>query len=236
MWIIMTSAIDEEFQFDTPVVLFGAAPVTAGVAACLDGLRGLPVIAADGGVHTALSFGLQPLAVIGDMDSADLHTELPAEIRQIRVSEQDDTDFEKCLNLIKAPFIVGVGFLDGRFDHALSVLNVMARRPLTQILLLIGASDLVLRLAGDCDLALEPGTRVSVWPLWHQEFIRSAGLEWPLDGLSMTAGRTVGTSNRVCASRVSIKAGAGDGYCLMTPPSCFAAFYEVACSLTMTGR
>lgn len=216
---------DITFRFESPVLLFGAAPVTAEMTARLASLSALPVLAADGGARTALALGLVPQAVIGDMDSLGVRDDLPASIRQVPMAGQDDTDFEKCMNAILAPLVIGVGFLDGRVDHTLAVLNVLARQPRARRVLLLGAHDVMLRLDGDFTVTLDPGTRLSVWPLWRQGFVRSDGLEWPLDGLDMAAGARTGTSNRVTDGAVSIAVGDGDGYCLIAPLDSFDALH-----------
>lgn len=219
---------DVTFRFETPVLLFGAAPVTAEVTARLTPLSALPVLAADGGVRTALALGLVPQAVIGDMDSLGVRDDLPASIRQMPMVGQYDTDFEKCMNSIRAPLVIGVGFLDGRVDHTLAVLNVLARQPRPRRVLLLGAHDVMLRLGGDFSVSLAPRTRLSVWPLWRQDFVRSLGLEWPLDGIDMAAGARTGTSNRVTDGAVSVETGDGDGYCLIAPLESFDALYAAA--------
>ena len=74
---------DITFRFESPVLLFGAAPVTAEMTARLASLSALPVLAADGGARTALALGLVPQAVIGDMDSLGVRDDMPASIRQV---------------------------------------------------------------------------------------------------------------------------------------------------------
>ena len=82
--------------------------------------------------------------VIGDMDSVTNLDQLPVSVRQIRLSGQDDTDFEKCIRLINAPLIVGLGFMDGRLDHSLAALDAIARLEHDH-----GSNDIVLRLQGN---------------------------------------------------------------------------------------
>ena len=203
--------------FDSPVVLVGGVPDP-------DGLSNLPldwpVISADGGVHAALQAGRVPLAVIGDMDSVEDLASLPPEIQQIKLSGQDDTDFEKCLNMIVAPLIVGVGFIGRRFDHSLGVIHALAATENQSNLLLVGADDIILRTKADIALQLPVGIRFSVVPLAKQSFIASSGLDWPLDGLHMEFGRSIGISNRVCDQDITITAGAGDGYAVIAPFDC----------------
>ena len=61
----MTEKNNITFRFETPVLLFGAAPLTANITPHLTGISDLPVLAADGGVRTALALGMVPQAEIG---------------------------------------------------------------------------------------------------------------------------------------------------------------------------
>ena len=222
---------DDQLLFTSPILLFGAAPIAGSLLSCLDRCQNWPVVAADGGLGTALSCGLRPQAVIGDMDSANDLDQLPDDIRQIKRSGQDDTDFEKSLDLISAPLIIGMGFLDGRFDHSLAALDALARLPHDRPVLLVGGDDVLLRLRGDFEMTLPLTSRFSVWPLGVQHFLYSQGLEWPLDDVTMTFGKRTGTSNRVNGTPVSITAGVGDGYIAMAPFTAFDAMLYAAMAM-----
>ena len=212
---------NDRLKFDVPTVLFGASPIGPSLLKVTQNFKSWPVLAADGGLNAAINAGLLPQMVIGDMDSVTDLDQLPVSVRQIRLSGQDDTDFEKCLRLIKAPLIVGVGFLDGRLDHSLAAFDAMARLDHDRPVLLAGSNDVVLRLRGDAKLLLDRGSRVSIWPLGCQHFIRSEGLDWPLDDLTLQMGHRTGTSNRANAKTISITAGKGDGYALIVPLTAF---------------
>ena len=222
---------DNQLLYSSPILLFGAAPIAGSLLSCLDHCQNWPVLAADGGLRTALSCGLRPQAVIGDMDSANDLDQLPDDIRQIKLSGQDDTDFEKSLGVISAPLIVGIGFLDGRFDHSLAALDALARLPHDRPVLLVGGDDVLLRLRGDFEMTLPLASRFSVWPLGRQHFLRSHGLEWPLDDVTMALGKRTGTSNRVIGKPVSITAGAGDGYVVMAPFTAFDVMLDAAMAI-----
>jgi thiamine pyrophosphokinase len=222
---------EDQLLFTAPILLFGAAPITWSSLSCLDRCQNWPVVAADGGLGTALSCGLRPQAVIGDMDSATDLDQLADDIRQIKRSGQDDTDFGKSLDLILAPLIIGIGFLDGRFDHSLAALDALARLPHDRPVLLVGGDDVLLRLRGDFEMILPLASQFSVWPLGTQHFLRSHGLEWPLDDVTMAFGKRIGTSNRVNGTPVSIGAGAGDGYVVMAPFTAFDAMLDAAMAM-----
>ena len=64
----------------------------------------------DGGVDALVAMNRQPDMIMGDMDSA---ANLPDDVPVMRLTGQDDTDLEKCLNRITAPLIVGLDFWKG---------------------------------------------------------------------------------------------------------------------------
>ena len=222
---------DDQLLFTSPILLFGAAPIARSLLSCLDRCQNWPVVAADGGLGTALSCGLRPQAVIGDMDSANDLDQMPDDIRQVKLSGQDNTDFEKSLDLISAPLIIGIGFLDGRFDHSLATLDALARLPHDRPVLLVGGDDVLLCLRGDLEITLPLASRFSVWPLGVQHFLHSRGLKWPLDDVTMAFGKRTGTSNRVIGKPVSITAGAGDGYVVMAPFTAFDVMLDAAMAI-----
>ena len=110
---------------------------------------------------------------------------------------------------------------DGRLDHSLAVLDAMARLEHDRPILLAGSNDVVLRLRVTSSYHSIGGCRVSIWPLGHQHFIRSEGLDWPLDNLTMQMGHRTGTSNRTNAGKIAITAGRGDGYVVIVPLAAF---------------
>lgn len=154
------------------------------------------LVAADGGADLALAAGRIPDAVIGDFDSVSeaAMAAIPAD-RQHRVPEQETTDLGKCLRLVSAPFMIGLGFLRPRADHALAAWNALAAEPARRCIL-IGEGDLGLLCPPDLSLDLAPGTRLSLFPLGPAR-VESDGLRWPTRGLHFTPAGRIGTSNTV---------------------------------------
>ncbi|SPF81054.1 thiamine diphosphokinase [Pseudoprimorskyibacter insulae] len=152
------------------------------------------LVAADGGADRLFDWGIQPDAVIGDLDSASptVLAALPAGCVH-HIAEQDSTDFDKCLRNIVAPMVVGVGFLGGRVDHELAVLNVLVRHGHRRCVL-VGQDDVIAHIPPALDLPLPEGARVSLFPLLPVQG-QSTGLRWPIDGLAMAPGGQTGTSN-----------------------------------------
>ncbi len=188
-------------NFAATVLLVGNGPVEAGDIALARGFCS-HVVAADGGANAALAHGLKLDATIGDMDSAQEEKTPETHGEIIRISEQDSTDFEKCLNTISAPLFLGVGFLSGRLDHELAALNALVKT--TQSVVLIGEEDLVFRLPETTDLSLPIGTRLSTFPMGNVAGVKSRGLAWPLDGLLFSPNTCISTSNHTIAPEITL--------------------------------
>jgi thiamine pyrophosphokinase len=110
------------------------------------------------------------------------------------IAEQDSTDFDKALRSIAAPLVIGIGFLGGQVDHLLAAMTVLARYP-DRAVMLVGRRDVVVHLPPQIALPVSEGTRVSLYPL-RAVSGASTGLHWPIDGVEMSPGTRVGTSNR----------------------------------------
>lgn len=196
---------DLPLVFRRPVTLVGAGVLTR---AMLDeALAVAPeLVAADSGADRLAGWGLAPTAVMGDMDSiAAPELERERAARLVPIAEQETTDFEKCLYATEAPFYVGVGFTGGRVDHQLAVLHGMLRCPEKTVLLLGEADATTLLPPGRVvGVDVEPGSRVSLFPLRVATGVWSRGLRWPVDGLRMAPGERIGTSNVAVAARVEV--------------------------------
>jgi thiamine pyrophosphokinase len=153
------------------------------------------LVAADGGAGHALAQNHVPRAVIGDFDSIspDAVAQIPAD-QLFHLAEQDSTDFDKALRSIRAPLVLAVGFLGGRVDHQLAVLNSLVQDQGPPCVLL-GHHEVIFHLPPRIALPLAANETVSLFPL-RAVMARSSGLEWPLDGLRMVPGGQIGTSNR----------------------------------------
>jgi len=190
-------------QFAEKVTLLGASKVKRGVLT--EALTFAPrLLAADGGAKNAVKIGQIPDFVVGDFDSIDrqILAQIPKE-RQIRVSEQETTDFEKCLSVIEAPMILGVGFLGRRIDHQLAAFNALVRyahRPVV----LIGKREICFHVPGNLVLTLAIGTRVSLFPMTTVDG-RSEGLKWPIDDIRFAPNGRIGTSNVTVAKTMRLQ-------------------------------
>lgn len=160
------------------------------------------LVAADGGANGLSAMGHQPERVIGDMDSLDstLKSQLSAHL--VVVPDQDSTDFDKCLSLIRAPFIIGLGFDGARLDHTLAAMTSLVWHGRARVVLLC-AQDICFLAPPKISLDLSVGERVSLFPMAPVAG-RSHGLHWPIDGLKFSPNAVIGTSNRAASATVSL--------------------------------
>ena len=151
------------------------------------------LVAVDGGGDAALSYGHEPEAVIGDMDSLSDKGRAALAGRIHQLDEQDTTDFDKALRSIAAPLVLAAGMTGGRFDHDLAALNVLVRRP-DRRCILIGSESVMALMPPRIDLDLAAGTLVSLFPMGPVQ-ASGTGLRWALDGIAFTPAGRIGTSN-----------------------------------------
>lgn len=204
------------------LTLVGGGPVS--MQTLNDALMLAPrLAAADGGADSLLRAGLAPEWVAGDMDSISVDGRTAFADRLRVVSEQDSTDFAKCLRLSDAPWTIAVGFLGARLDHTLACLSTLSSMRARCVLL--GSEDCVCILpARPLRLSLPVGSRLSLWPLGQAEG-RSRGLRWPVDGIAMAPDGRVGTSNETTARDVTL-AFAGAPVALILEASALPALLE----------
>lgn len=172
------------------------------------------IVAADSGADHLLAAGLSPAAIIGDMDSITQAAKTKFADRLHHIAEQETTDFEKALTRINAACVIALGFTGGRMDHALAVLNVLARHRTRPVLLLDGSDVSFVVPDAPIALALPEHTRISLMPL-SDTVVTATGLRWPLDSAQMHPAGMTSSSNAVAAPRVAI---AAQGPVLVTLP------------------
>jgi len=184
------------------VTLVGAGPFAKGLLGRALALAPT-LVAADGGANRLLRIGHTPQAVIGDLDSISNPTRAALAGRLHQITEQNSTDFDKSLDAIRAPFVLGLGFWGARVDHGLAALSGLMRRPDRRCILL-GGGDLVFLAPSRLRLDLPARVRVSLFPLIPLRGT-SRGLVWPIDGLTLAPGGRVGTSNAAVGGRIDLE-------------------------------
>jgi len=202
-------------QHGTVIVVAGGDP--AGVEPP-GHVEGVTVIAADGGVDTALALGLGVDLAIGDFDSVSASGLAAAETAGARIERhpaaKDATDLELALDAaisMRPERIVVIGSAGGRLDHLLGSLLLLAdeRYAGARISARFGTSHVdVIR--GSCVVAGVPDGVVSLLPLHGPaEGVTTEGLAYPLHDETLAAGTSRGISNVFTgqAARVTVAHG-----------------------------
>lgn len=203
------------------ITLIGGAQVSQSILS--EALKyGENVVCADGGADTALWACLNPVAVIGDMDSASEAAKDAYGDVLHPIPEQNSTDFDKCLRNIEAPLIIGVGFLGDRVDHMLACLHVLLKYRDKPVVLL-GDHDVVFIAPSHIRLTLPVGSRLSLMPLPGAR-VDTRGLRWEVKDGAMSLTQFIGTSNEVAAPVVELRAMGGLGVIL--PPEALGAVID----------
>jgi len=176
------------------------------------------VIAADGGAALALQMGLQPQAVIGDMDS------IPAELRSRLEAlgcrfihhpvRKDETDTELAIRHALqqgAHEVFLLGATGGRLDHTLANVFLLALPELRNISarIMAGSTDIWL-LRDRLDIEGRQGDIVTLLPLGQDAFgVKTQGLEYALQGDTLRFGQARGVSNVMTSAvaRISLRKG-----------------------------
>ena len=161
----------------------------------------LPIIAADGGANFLAENNIYPELVMGDLDSVSEQNVQNIEPKKvIRIPDQDSTDLEKVLLNTQSPLTIGIGFLGSQIDHELAALSALAKFPEKKIIL-IGEHDIIFLVPPNFSLRSYVGMRVSLYPL-DEVKVKSDGLKWTTNGLTMKPTGQIGTSNKATGKSI----------------------------------
>jgi thiamine pyrophosphokinase len=171
------------------------------------------VIAADGGTRHALSLGLKPTVIIGDLDSIlkeDRRLINKAKITTFESPrDKDETDFELALRYAMGAGhrrILVIAALGGRLDQTIGNLALLSDPALADLDVRVddGVEEAIftrktVRLRGN------PGDLVSLIPWWEDvSGVVTDGLRWPLQGETLFPYKTRGISNEMLADSASV--------------------------------
>jgi thiamine pyrophosphokinase len=123
--------------------------------------------------------------------------------RLVHLPGQDDTDFDKALRMVEAPFLLALGFTGARLDHTLAGMSTLVRNADARVVLDAGV-DLCFLAPPELRLSLPAGTRVSLYPM-RPVACESAGLRWPTTGLLLDPAGRIGTSNTAIGGPVLLR-------------------------------
>ncbi|KAI8992495.1 thiamine pyrophosphokinase [Pilobolus umbonatus] len=178
---------------------------------------------ADGGANRLYdAFEHDPVLLQqGDLDSIRTEVESYYQSKGVtitRVSEQDSTDFMKCVYLLQEKEkedkrkydIVALPALSGRFDQTMANINLlyMMKDEIERKFSLISDENITLLLdEGEHQIHCQPeleGPTCGIMPIGSPATLTTHGLKWDMDHLRCYFGGMVSTSNAVDSDTVSI--------------------------------
>ena len=198
------------------------------------------IVAADGGTQHALTVGVIPHVVIGDLDSLPPDERARVEAAGSQVihfsPRKDETDLELALLHAAregATEILVLAALGGRLDQTIANLLLLALPELKgrDVRIVAGAQTAFLIHAGHAghggpagnDGALiegQPGDTVSLIPLGGDAVgVTAEGLEWPLHEDRLRFGLARGVSNALTAEQARVRVRQGLLLCVVTQAS-----------------
>ncbi len=181
------------------------------------------ILAADGGARHALSLGVTPAFIIGDLDSLKEEEKELALARKARLLTyppmKDQTDLELTLDYAREQGcrqICIVAALGGRLDQTLANLSLLTDPRLAGLdVRLDDGVEEVLFIRQRAEIDGAPGDIVSLLP-WGGavEGIVTEGLRWSLHGETLFPERTRGVSNEMLSDKASVQVAKGLLLCI----------------------
>jgi len=178
------------------------------------------IIAADGGTHHCTALGIQPSAIIGDLDSIDSREEQFYQSKGTTLirypSHKDETDLELAIQYAARNAmdeVIILGALGARWDMTFAnvFLAALPQFAKLKIRFLDGSQELVLIRPGEhMQFYAHPGDRLSLIPIHGEAHgVATHGLEYPLldDTLHFASPRGVSNVFIQAIAEVSIKKG-----------------------------
>ncbi len=171
------------------------------------------IIAADGGVRHAVTFGYIPDVVIGDLDSVspEMRKELP-KTRFIHRPSQEINDFNKALIYCEAQGVTHLtllGICGKRLDHTLNNFSVLARFDQQFQLTIYDEFSQIFIVRDEWQYSGKPGQAVSLIPLGEVSGVKTEGLKWALSDEMLNFGEREGCSNQMMNKLTSVRIRSG---------------------------
>ncbi len=160
------------------------------------------IVAADGGANF-LPACTVPKYILGDLDSiVSPEKWIEKGSKLIKLSEQDSTDFDKCISVIESNKIIALGFMDQRLDHFLAVCSSLVKH--RRCILLVGKRDVIFHMPNDFSIKLPINSRVSLFPMNEIKTVQAVGLKYPVENLKFSPMGKIGTSNISTSENIRI--------------------------------
>ncbi len=141
------------------------------------------IICCDGSVNKLIEFGLEPHAIIGDLDSIGKEIEERYSDRLYKDREQETNDLTKavkwCLNRNYKDIVI-LGATGKREDHTVGNISLLAEYVRDVRAIMVTDTGIILPLLESSKIDSFPGQQVSVFSIDPDTEISSSGLRYTL--------------------------------------------------------
>ena len=142
------------------------------------------IVCADGGAQKALAAGYSPDLIVGDLDSLDAGSGLSDGVEIVRVPGQDNTDFEKTLDVMLARgmdhFLV-TAFSGGRIDQTLANIQIAFEYAARCMIALADNHFVLFPVTGTFESEFPVGSTVSIISMTDESVVSTSGLAYGLN-------------------------------------------------------
>jgi thiamine pyrophosphokinase len=164
------------------------------------------IICCDGSVQNLVLAGMEPDAIIGDVDSLNDDLANRFADRIFRDEDQDTNDLTKAVNWCSDmgyEDIVIVGATGKREDHTVGNISLLAEYIRTVNVFMVTDTGVLRPYLRSCEISSFPGQQVSVFSIDNETEITSRRLKYPLNRIKI--------NNWWCAT---LNEATGDSFCL----------------------
>ena len=169
---------------------------------------------ADGGANSAVKLNVIPDYIIGDFDSIkpEVYDYFLDKCKIIHDKKQNNTDVEKCLEYaIKKNFkgTVLLGATGDRLDHTFCNLGIVLKYFNRIKIEIIHQRSILSAYTGKIILNTIPDEVISLYGIDLKTRIKSSGLKYPLNNVTLPFGKKESTSNVAAGNKVHLQINGG---------------------------
>jgi thiamine pyrophosphokinase len=202
----MDKYVFKDNKFDVAICLNGEIPDKE----IFDKIDDLPLIAADGAFNKLFSMGVQPMAIVGDMDSIERqHNALATQY--VKIADEETNDFEKCMRFIEGKgykSVLILGFTGGLLEHALNNTSIIIKFAAQYDFTIYHHNRYAFFVDKPSSFAVSVRETVSIIP-YPRVVLSTKNLEWSLKNEALELGVREGARNRTTAPQFELDISSG---------------------------
>lgn len=143
------------------------------------------IVCCDGSVSSLVIAGMEPVAIVGDMDSLEEDLANRFAGRIFRDEDQDTNDLTKAVTWcadMGYENIVILGATGKREDHTIGNISLLAEYAKNVSVMMVTDTGILHPLLKGSEISCFPGQQISIFSIDNETEITSHGLKYPLKG------------------------------------------------------